>query len=117
MEEPNKQPEGASNQAVGALIGALIGLGIAARQIFSDYGEAAQIPWVQGIGITMAGGVVGLLLATLFASGNPEEKKPILPEIEDNAKARFDPPREGAPDDRIQPGHGINGVRLPDDHE
>ena len=73
MDRFRKQPEGASHQAVGALMGALAGFGIAARQIFSDYGAAAQLPWVQCVGITMIGGVVGLILATMFGGGTPAE--------------------------------------------
>ena len=73
MDDHRQQPEGASRQAVGALIGALIGFGIAARQIFSDYEQADQLPWVEGLGITMIGGVVGLILATLFAGGSDEQ--------------------------------------------
>ncbi len=118
MDEQRKQPEGASHQAVGALIGALVGLGIAARQIFADYGEAAQVPWVEGIGITLGGGVAGLLLATLLGAGSQDETGtvPVEPaEVEDGGKNRIDPPGQDGTDSRIKPGHGINGIHRPDD--
>ncbi len=114
MDTYRKQPEGASHQAVGALMGALAGFGIAARQIFSDYGEAAQLPWVQCVGITMIGGVVGLFLATIFSGGVPEENgtaPPVLPEV----PAHIDPPPTGKTEQRVKPAESVTGVRGQDD--
>ena len=42
--------------------------------IFADYETAGQLPWVQSVGITMIGGVVGLILASLFAGEEPQKE-------------------------------------------
>ena len=75
MAEPHKQPEGGARVKPSAWIGAIIGLGIGAKHIFMDYDRAGQIPWVQCAGITVAGGVVGLILATLFAGEDTKKER------------------------------------------
>jgi hypothetical protein len=106
MDDHRQQPEGASRQAAGALIGAIIGFGIAARQIFGAYEQAGQLPWVDGLGITMIGAVVGLILATLLASRAPEEKEP---------KAAEPSKDEDTKDKRTEPADRVNGVQQQDD--
>jgi hypothetical protein len=105
MDEQHKQPEGASRQAVGALIGAVLGFGIAARKIFSDFESAGQVPWVEAVGITIAGGVVGLIVATLLVGKSPDETPPAPPRVEDNGEAPAD--------DRVKPADGERGITTP----
>lgn len=98
MDEPRKQPEGASRQAVGALIGALAGFGIAAKQIFADFGEAGQIPWVQCVTATMIGGVVGLILASMFGGGDAENPSPPPVNAEPQKNGQVTPSDNGHPE-------------------
>jgi hypothetical protein len=101
MDEHRQQPEGASRQAVGALIGSIVGFGVAARQIFSEYEQAGQLPWVEGLAITMIGGVVGLIVATVLTRSTPDDYPPKPPPS---------PPGETAPDQRIISGDRVNGI-------
>jgi hypothetical protein len=113
MDGPHKQPEGASRQAVGALMGALAGFAYAAREIFSNYGQSDQLPWVQAVGSTMIGGVVGLVLATILAGGDAEKENPaptVSPAAEEAARAHFEPTRDETAKDRVKPGERVNGV-------
>jgi hypothetical protein len=127
-----KQPEGASRQAVGVLIGALLGFGITARQIFSDYAESGDVPWVTCVAGTMIGAVVGLILATLLGAGQDDEEQPappIPPDAEGKAPVEprnvpLEPGHEG-PEEHVKPAEGVEGlkpaesvegVRRPDGH-
>ena len=117
MSSLRKQPEGASRQAVGFLMGALVGFGISARQIFADFGAAGEIPWVDCVVGTMIGGVAGLVLATLLGAGKPDEPEAaptIPPDVEGEARARFDPAREHELDPRVKTEESVEGVRPPD---
>src|SRR5262249_12457616 len=109
-----KQPEGASRQAVGVLMGALLGFGITARQIFSDYAESGEVPWVTCVAGTMIGGVVGLILATLLGAGQDDEGQPAPPIPPDaEGKAPVEPGHDG-PDEHVKPRESVEGVRKPD---
>jgi len=76
MSEQRGQPEGMSRQAVCILIGALLGLFVAARLIFDDYNNAGQVPWAMALGIILGGCFVGFVVGILFAGQPPEPPKP-----------------------------------------
>jgi hypothetical protein len=102
MSDHRQQPEGASRQAVGVLVGALIGFFISARRIFADFGQAGSFPWVESLGMTVAGAFVGLIVASLSGGGEPPPEAP--PDAEPARPEQA--PGAAEPDQRIRPDDG-----------
>jgi hypothetical protein len=119
VDEPRKQPEGASRQAVGVLIGALGGALFAARMIFNDFSTAGQVPWASALGIVLVGCVVGLLLATLLGGEErPAEEQPapsIPPDVEEAARSHVPPPHSDP--EHVKPAEEVEGLRQPEGPE
>ena len=66
MDDPNQPPEAFSKQSIGMMMGGIAGAVLAIRMVFADYGNyvgKGQFPWVTGLGMTLGGCMIGLILA------------------------------------------------------
>jgi hypothetical protein len=112
VDEPKQRSETFSKQSIGMMMGGIAGAALAIRMIFADYDRyvgTGQFPWVTGLGMTLGGCIVGLILATLFTAEMPEPSKETPP-----APAAPDGPHEPAPpksaDPHVKPADHVEGI-------
>jgi hypothetical protein len=89
MNEPNRQPERMSRQAVCVLIGGLLGFGLAARVMFDDYSVGGKVPWATALGFILGGCIVGFFVGVLFVGADQERRNAKQPQP---PAPRSDPP-------------------------